>query len=86
MQFILFHQIHTLLVDVETNRHKSARIKISSLQSPKNQELTQEDPNEHESIARNWNLHEKISFTNGSSQVYVTDDRRIITYLENPLN
>ena len=53
MQFILFNQIHTLLVDVEMNRHESARIKISSLQSPKNQELTQADRNEQESIARN---------------------------------
>ena len=86
MQFILFNQIHILLVDAETNRHESARIKNKLPQISKIQELARVDRNEQELIARNWNLHEQISFMNESSQVYVTNDRRTITHLENSLN
>ena len=82
MQFILFNQIHTLLVDAETNRHEYARIKNKLPPISKIQELARADRNEQELITRN--LHEQISFTNGSSRLYVTNDRRTHVFGKSP--
>ena len=46
MQFIFFNQIHTLLVDAETNRNESTRIKNKLPQISKSQELARADRNE----------------------------------------